>query len=522
MIRREVTLARIAAVGLGGVLCLALGLAAALWRRSVTADERSVASLATVLGERTETMILDARTLLREFEALPYARCSTRHLEALQNAAMSRPHIRAIGYWRAVDRQCGVGFLSGAGLRPPRADRIYDSGVVAWWPSTNTDVGGVQLFLMRFGNHDVAIDPRALLDVGPLEGRSAGLWVEGLRLTSQPLGAALPEPRSLPVGLTIDRGGALAISRFARTSGEMPIDVVAVEPLDQFWSRYRRGVIVGGSLGLVALALWLYLMLRYAKHRMSRATQLRDAIARGRISAQYQPLVSLQTGKCIGAEVLARWTTEQGEAVPPESFVSLAEREGIVTDLTLAVFANAMRDLGDFLRAHPGVSLALNLGSHDLHDDRFAAALAGAATVHQLPPASLKLEITERALVDTDIARRRITYFRAIGHQVAVDDFGTGYSSLAYLSTFELDLLKIDKSFVEAIVTGADTSHVIVHVIVMAQSLGLRMVAEGVETEAQMHWLREHGVEYGQGYLFSKPLSAEDFIAFCARDGVAA
>jgi len=519
VIRREGTLARIAALGLGGVLVLALVFGTVMWRSSLSADERSVQSLAAVLGERTEQMIIDARGLLQAFEALPHDRCSARHIEALQNAAMSRPHIRAIGYWRAVNRQCGVGFLSGAGLRPPRADRIYDSGVVAWWPSAATNVGGVELFLMRFGNHDIAIDPHALLDVGPLGGRSAGLWVEGLLLTSQPAGSALPDPLSLPIGLTIDRNGALAISRFARTSGEMPIDVVAVEPLDQFWSRYRRGVIVGGGLGVAALALWLYLMLRYAKHRMSRATQLRNAISRGRISAQYQPLVSLATGQCIGAEVLARWTTEQGERIPPESFVSLAESEGIVTDLTLAVFVNTVRDLGDYLRSNPTCSLALNLGSHDINDDRFTAALADAVSTHQLAPTSFKLEITERALVDTDSARARIANFRALGHEVAVDDFGTGYSSLAYLSTFPLDLLKIDKSFVEAIGTGAATSHVIVHVIEMARSLGLRMVAEGVETQMQVEWLRARGVEYGQGYLFSKPLSAEDFMAFCQRDG---
>ncbi len=510
---RDGTLARVASAGLAGVLLLASVFTFFLWRGSIGADERAVGGLAEALGARAESMIVDARTLLQDFEKLPYARCSTRHLDALETAAISRPHIRAIGYWRAASRLCGVGFLSGPGLRPPRADRIYDSGVVAWWPSPATEVGGIELFLMRFGDHDVAIDPHALLDVGPLEGRAAGLWVEGLRLTARPSDAELPVPSALPVGLTMDRERARAISRFSR-QGEMPIDIVAVEPLEQFWNRYRGVVVVGAISGALLLTLWLYLLLRYTRHKMSRATQLREAIAKGRITVQYQPIVNLDTRRCVGAEILARWTTERNEIVPPDSFVALAESEGIVTDLTTAVLQRAMSELGPWLVERPSLTLALNLGSEDLHDLRFAAVLASSLSDAGLTPSTIKLEITERALVDTDLARSRIAEFRALGHQVAVDDFGTGYSSLGYLSSFALDQLKIDKSFVEAIGTGAATSHVVVHVIEMARSLNLRMVAEGVEQSSQAEWLRAHGVEFVQGFHFSRPLGAEAFMAF--------
>jgi sensor c-di-GMP phosphodiesterase-like protein len=117
-------------------------------------------------------------------------------------------------------------------------------------------------------------------------------------------------------------------------------------------------------------------------------------------------------------------------------------------------------------------------------------------------------------LINSDTSRALIRNFRSLGHQIAVDDFGTGYSSLSYLQSFELDVLKIDKSFVDAIGTEAATSQVIVHVIEMAKSLGLATVAEGVQTPEQVVWLTAHGVTFGQGYLFSKPLSAGDFLEF--------
>jgi len=250
---------------------------------------------------------------------------------------------------------------------------------------------------------------------------------------------------------------------------------------------------------------------------LRRATQLRDAIARGRIAVHYQPIVDLATGRCDGAEILARWTTDRGEPVPPDSFVPLAEREGMGTDLTLAVLRRALREMGPLLLERPSLSLALNLGAQDLHDARFSEALGATLAAAGVAPASIKLEITERSLVDADVARARIADFRTRGHRVAVDDFGTGYSSLAYLSSFSLDLLKIDKAFVEAIGTGAATSHVVVHVIEMARSLQLQMVAEGVEQDSQAEWLRAQGVDFVQGYFYSRPVAADEFRAFVDR-----
>jgi sensor c-di-GMP phosphodiesterase-like protein len=166
------------------------------------------------------------------------------------------------------------------------------------------------------------------------------------------------------------------------------------------------------------------------------------------------------------------------------------------------------------LAEYPNPSINLNLAADDLKNDRIGIELADILEAAGLTPGAIKLEITERALVNSDTSRALIRNFRSLGHQVAVDDFGTGYSSLSYLQSFELDVLKIDKSFVDAIGTEAATSQVIVHVIEMAKSLGLDTVAEGVETPEQVLWLLAHGVSYGQGFLFSKPLVSGEFIEF--------
>ena len=507
----------ISIAALGGIAVLFASLTWYLWRGSFTAEEALVGGLATSLGERTEAMILDTRALLVEFDSLPQTRCSPAHLRALQNAAMGRPHIRAIGYWRAAERQCGVGFLQTDALKPARADSIYASGVIAWWPGPQTAVGGVQLFLMRYGDHDVAIDPRGLLAVGPLQERQVGLWVEKLRLASEPAGADLPEPLSLKVGLTLDRKNGRAISRYSR-GGEMPIEVVAIEPIGTFWSRYAPMLVVGSGVGLLLVAGWLFALMRYTRHRLSLASMLRNALAAQRVHAVYQPVIDLSTGRCVGAEALARWTLEGGASVSPESFVPVAELTGQSTELAFAVLRVTLADLGDLLRASPHLSVNLNLSVDELKSERFAEVLDAELDRSGLKQGAITLELTERALISTESARTMIARLRQRGHRVALDDFGTGYSSLAYLSDLELDVIKIDKLFVHSIGTEAATSQVITHVIEMARSLGLRTVAEGVETVAQRDWLKAHGVDYGQGWVFSKPLSAGEFTAFVHRE----
>lgn len=513
MQRRDKLLLGISLAAVAGGVALFAATAWFIWNESVVAEEEHVGELAETLGKRTEALIVGARDMLAALNRLDAPRCSQAHLQAMQEAAIAQPQIRAIGYWRAAERLCGAGYIQGVDLKPPRADRIYDSGVIAWWPGPWTEVGGTPLFLMRYGEHDVAIDPRMLLAADPIQDRQAGLWVEHLRMSAVPWDAELPSPESLPPGLSVEREKGRVVSRFSLGT-VFPIDIVAVEPLGRFWDRYFPTLAITGGFGLLLAGAWIFGVSRFLRHRLSLPTELRIALARGNIQVHYQPVIELATGRCIGAEALARWPRDNGELIGPDVFIPIAEEIGLVPRITLAVLARVAQDLGSLLRLEPELSINVNLSPEDLKSEHFDLALARTIDKAGLSPRTVKLEITERALVNSDLARALIGKLRMRGHRIAIDDFGTGYSSLSYLQSFELDALKIDKSFVDAIGKEAVTSHVVGHVIEMGKSLGLELVAEGVETTPQVQWLLGHGVELGQGFLFSPALTVGDFCEY--------
>ena len=519
MHRRLRTLVALSVVACAGIALVGGATAWILWHDMLESEQQAVARLAKTLGLRTENILTEARGTLDELNRMSVPPCSDAHLQAMDRAAVGKPHIVSIGYWRGAQRQCGSGFSAAIELKPPQADRIYDSGVIAWWPSQYTEVAGVQLFLMRYGRHDVAIDPRMLLNATPVDGRRLGLWVEGLRMASQPPGSPLPAPSSLSPGTSLEHADGQLLSRFSLGT-IFPIDIVVSEPIERFWSRHWTRLSAFAAVALAVAVAWVYAVMRYSRRRLSLTHELREALAQGRVTARYQPLVDLRTGRCLGAEALARWTRDSGEPMAPDTFIPVAERAGLVPDITIAVLDATLRDLGDLLRERTDMHVNINLAREDLENTDFSRRLAARIDAAAVPPSSIQLEITERMLVDSDQARTVIDTLRQQGHEVAIDDFGSGYSSLSYLQSFELDTLKLDKTFIHAAERGAVTGNVVRHVIDMAHSMALTIIAEGVETTEQATWLRTHGVELGQGFLFSRALTGRRFRAFLrARRG---
>jgi sensor c-di-GMP phosphodiesterase-like protein len=480
-----------------------------IWEQTIIAEEDRLIRLSEDLAAQTEQAIVDARNLLARLNEQTVEPCSQSHLLKLQNEALSRPHVRAIGYWQAAERLCGAGLVQGQRLTPERASRIYDSGVIAWWPGPATTAGDVALFLMRFGNHDIAIDPRLLITPGQLDGKQVALWVEGLKMSAFPENGVFPSPNELPEGLLVDRAGNRIVSRVSLGS-LFPIEVVALQDLDDFWNRNRTLIIGIVGIGLALMLVWLALLWRYLSRQLSLEAALRSAIDSGRVHAVYQPVVELDTGRCVGAEVLGRWTEKNGDTVSPEIFVPLAERAGMGTRLTLTILEDLLEHLADWPEDDQTV-YHLNLTEDDLTRPQFSQRLQERLDHHGVAAQRIALEITERALLDSERIRHRVMELRKRGHSIAIDDFGTGFSSLAYLQKFELDTLKVDKTFVDSLQTEAVTSRVIQPIIDLARALNLEVIAEGIETGEQVTWLASRKVKYGQGYWYSPPLDGPAF-----------
>lgn len=240
---------------------------------------------------------------------------------------------------------------------------------------------------------------------------------------------------------------------------------------------------------------------------------LRQGIERDELFLQYQPQVALLTGEIVGAEALVRWQHPVRGLVPPGEFIPLAEGTELIEDIGEWVLRSACKQVQRWRQADlKGFRLGINLSSRHFRRSDLVGTVAAMIKELSLDPTEIELEITESALMD-DIEGTIATLnaLKGLGVRIALDDFGTGYSSLAYLSRLPIDTLKIDRAFVSDVVQNPVNAAIATATIAMGHSLGKTVIAEGVETEAQLSWLRRKNCDEIQGFLFSPPLSVDDF-----------
>ncbi len=247
--------------------------------------------------------------------------------------------------------------------------------------------------------------------------------------------------------------------------------------------------------------------------------QLRRAIRKDKLRLVYQPIVDLTSGRIVGAEALVRWTDEEGFELRPDVFVRIAEERGFVSEITALVVRHAMRDFGELLRSNPDFRLSINVAASDLSDPEFLPMVDRLLRRAAVPAKSLSIELTEGSTARREVAMDTIRSLRGHGHSVYIDDFGTGYSSLAYLHELSVDAIKIDRSFTQAIGTGSAIMAILPQILAMADALGLKVIAEGVETGEQAEYFasRDRAI-FAQGWLFGRPIPAEAFRALLLKD----
>jgi len=277
-----------------------------------------------------------------------------------------------------------------------------------------------------------------------------------------------------------------------------------------------RIALILGAIGFGTSIFLIFLLLGMLRRQLSLQGELERSLRKNEFEINYQPVVDLESGRCIGAEALISWIQPGGKVVRPDLFIPLAEDTGLIEPMTEWLMKQIRLELESLLADNRDLHIAINLSPVHFESEKILSTSSRIFGSSAIQPNQLVYEITERGLIkeDNKTARAVMKKLRARSSRIALDDFGTGYSSLSYVSSFPLDYLKIDKSFISAIGTDALMSGLVDSIIDMAKRLELKIIAEGIETPGQASYLEERGVDYGQGWYYSRAMPAMGFIEF--------
>ena len=250
---------------------------------------------------------------------------------------------------------------------------------------------------------------------------------------------------------------------------------------------------------------------RNSRERLALVSELKDAIEQDQLVVHYQPQIDLRSDRVCGVEALVRWQHPKHGLIGPDAFVAIAEQTGVMRELTAAVLRQALEQHRAWLDQGRELTMAVNVSATNLLDGEFLLDLRSELERRRTPPDMLRLEITETVLIaEGPRARAALDALAGLHVNLSLDDFGTGYSPLAYLRELPVSEIKIDRSFVEAMMTDGDTATIVESIIALARRLGMQVVAEGIETIEQLELLRSFDCPLAQGYYFSRPLAAKD------------
>jgi EAL domain-containing protein (putative c-di-GMP-specific phosphodiesterase class I) len=295
-------------------------------------------------------------------------------------------------------------------------------------------------------------------------------------------------------------------------AGELPLRAEIAVPFAIVRSDYADLDVSFTVIACLMSGAFLVLALQYVRRSELPAFDLERAIRAGELKPYYQPVINLRTGQLAGCEVLCRWEKKTGEIVPPGAFIEYAEITGLAIPMTLSLMQQVNQDLGALSQEMPDLKISINLFEGHFRDGSVVEDVQAIFADSSISYRQLVFEITERhPLGNPAQADSVIAGLHALGCRLAMDDAGTGHSNLAYMQTLGVDVIKLDRVFIDMIKPGVSSVPVLDALIAMARDLGTEIVAEGVETEAQALYLRGRGVIMAQGYLFAPAIRAEPF-----------
>lgn len=370
-------------------------------------------------------------------------------------------------------------------------------------------------------------EDRSILKVSQQFGgnRKVSAFVEAAPLVTRGVEPIVDNMRHLVIALTngapiVLRGNAADVAGpgndyiFVRSfAGDIPLKAEAGISFSAVRASYAELDIGFTLIACLMGVLVLIIALRYSRRSNLPLFDIERAIVAGEMKPYYQPVMNLRTGKLIGCEVLVRWVKRNGEVVPPGAFIDYAEMSGLAVPMTLSLMEQVRFDLEELCAEVPDFKVSINLFEGHFRDGSIVDDIQSIFGESGIDYRQLVFEITERRpLDDRDAVNHVVSAMHKLGVRIAMDDAGTGHSNLAYLQTLGIDIVKIDKIFVDMIRDANVQVPVIDGLISMAKDMDIEIIAEGVETQEQALYLRSKGVYLAQGYLFSPPLKLSSFL----------
>lgn len=436
--------------------------------------------------------------------------CSEAHIAMMRDETINSPFVDEIGYFSDGILECTSWGPVNQLLERSHADFITVEGSPVTLRLKPAASFQGEMTAIYVNNYGALINPSTFLDISIQNEMGLALLTQQGQVVSERNSPAI---RDIKKFISLEKNGFVDAAAFSVKNKDGLVAVVVDNNLKfgqpgtkELLMLVPVGVLIGGLLA--TFVYW------NARQSLSPQAELALAIKRNEFFVQYQPIVDMKSGICVGAEALVRWRRADGDIVRPDQFIPLAEETGLIMALTDIVVDHVITDLGELLVNDRTLHIAINVSAADIHSGRIMDALDQKLKSSGVRAQQIWLEATERGFIDINSARSTLERARKAGHSVAIDDFGTGYSSLQYLQRLPLDALKIDKSFVDTICRDTATSTVTLHIIQIARELGLFTVAEGIETSAQADFLKREGVNFGQGWLYSKALPADAFVAY--------
>ena len=501
------------------IVAAACGTAAGYWIGRAITQRHAAKGLAREAARAisdSDTYAHDAHVALDAMNASTYAYCSVEDMGLLRHLLYSSHFLKELGRVRDNKIVCSTTLdrEPSSITEMPKPESIGMDGVKVYRDPLLFRLPNVAVTVLQSGDSYVVLYPyfESLRERSAVQMKTTTVS-EPAR--NQPLALAGGDDQPSWRQLNRDSDFRIGETMFSTRCSSLSINHICLtaylsvsEAILASRGELKAFIVFGGLTG----ALFGVLLSIFYRRSRSMEQQLLRAIRRDKLRVEYQQIVSLASGRIVGAEALARWTDEEGFAVAPDVFIKIAEERGFVGSITRLVVSHVLRDFATTLNALPDFRVSINVAATDLADPRFLPMLERALNRAGVAARSVIIEITESSTARHEVAIAAILRLRERGHSVHIDDFGTGYSSLSYLHELSVDAIKIDRSFTRSIGTEAVTAAILPQILAMAGVLHLQVIVEGIETREQADYFTAHAQHIlGQGWLYGRAIPAVAF-----------